>query len=409
MMHRFLACVILVFGSLSLMAQEPASTNEFDLNVVSKKYSDTWRQIESLREERLSTVKTQYLGVLDNLYQKSISKGDLDAVIAVKSEKDRILTDVSPTDAERTAMPEELNKSRAAYDQHAVRIVKEQGDQLRQLYDRYKKLLELQERKLTVLGRVDDALAVRAEKERMMDDLPAVASAQPAGPAPAAPATTADPFTNAAATATTTYTFYKPGAEPHVDQKDMQKLQTFSASPQSRAAGMVYTLDVGVITAKGKLQTTKNTSTGWYTKTEAGTVFHKPRIWITGRNKSIEAGSKLVIEYFSSNIETSGRQKDCIEIIVLPAIAQGKTVVVDGKGIGLYKNESEQNWGGGASKSKQGREFDGLIVSIYGKDGTALFQQMTSQTLDKEVSPTLPLEKPCPQDPQPAQGAPRTM
>jgi hypothetical protein len=179
----------------------------------------------------------------------------------------------------------------------------------------------------------------------------------------------------------------------------MQKLQSFSASPQSRAAGMVYTLDIGVVTSKGKLQTSKNTNTGWYTKTESGTIFHKPRIWITGRNKSIEAGSKLVIEYFSSNIETSGRQKDCVEIIVLPTIPQGKTVVVDGKGIGLYRYENEQNWGGGASKSKHGREFNGLIVSIYGQDGSALFQQMTSQTLDKEVSSTLPQENPCPQDP----------
>jgi hypothetical protein len=299
-------------------------------------------------------------------------------------------------------MPEELKKSRSSYDQNSVRVVKEQGDLLRQVFDKYKKMLEVQEKKLTVQDRVDEALAVRAEKERIMDDLPVEASAPPALPTPAAPTMPAIPTPSAAPTSS--YTFYKPGTEPHVDQKDMQKLQTFSASPQSRAAGMVYTLDVGVITSKGKLQTTKNTSTGWYTKTESGTVSHKPRIWITGRNKSIEAGSKLVIEYFSSNIETSGRQKDCVEIIVLPTIPQGKTVVVDGKGIGLYKYEYEQNWGGGTSKSKQGREFDGLIVSIYGQDGSALFQQMTSQTLDKEASPTLPLEKPCPQDPPPPPG-----
>ena len=382
------------------MAQTPAATNEFDLNVVSKKYSDTWRQIDSRRDERLTAVKTQYLAGLDNLYQKAISKGDLDAVIAVKAERDRILTDVSPTDAERDALPEELKKSRSSYDQNSARVIKEQGDQLRQLYDKYRKTLESQERKLTVQGRVDDALAIRAEKDRMMDDLPSAASDQPATPTPATPTTPVDPFTNAAPSPS--YTFYKPGTEPHVEQKDIQKLQAFTASSQSRAAGMVYTLDIGVVTSKDKLQTAKNTSTGWYTKTEVGTVSHKPRIWITGRNKSIAEGSLLAIEYFSSNIETPGRQKDCVEIIVLPTIPQGKTVVVDGRGVGLYRYEYEQNWGSGISKSKQGREFDGLIVSIYAQDGSALFQQMTSQTLDKEVSPTLPVEKPCPQDAQPA-------
>lgn len=394
--------MIFVLSSLSLKAQEPAATNEFDLNVVSKRYSDTWRQIETRREERVSALKTQYLAALETLYQKAISKGDLDGVIAVKSEKDRILTDVSLADAERAALPEALKTQRLSYDQNSARVIKEQGDQLRQLYDKYKKMLELQEKKLTLQGLVDDALAVRAEKERMMDDLPAAAGEQPA--APAAPAATkpVDPFTNAAQTAS--YTFYKPGTEPPVSQKDMQKLQSFPASAQSRAAGMVYTLEIGVVTSKGKLQTSKNANTGWYTKSEAGTIFHKPRIWITGRNKSIPAGSKLVLEYFSSNIQTSGRQKDCVEVIVLPTIPQGKTVIVDGKGIGLYKYEYEQNWGGGVSKSKQGREFEGLIVSIYGQDGSALFQQMTSQTLDEEVSPALPLEKACPQDPQPLPG-----
>jgi hypothetical protein len=408
MKHRIIACVILVFSGLSVMAQEPAATNEFDLNVVSKKYSDAWRQIEGRREERLSALKTQYLAALEVLYQKAIAKGDLDAVIAVKSEKDRILTDVTLGDADRAALPAELKTQRATYDQGSARVIKEQSDQLRQLYDKYKKTLEFQEKNLTVQGRVDDALAVRSEKERMMDDLPAVAaSEQPVTPAAPAPTKPADPFTNAAAP-TATYTFYKPGTEPPVPQKEMQKLQSFPASAQSRAAGMVYTLEIGVVTSKGKLQTSKNANTGWYTKSESGTVFHKPRVWITGRNKSIEAGTKLVIEYFSSNIQTSGRQKDCVEIIVLPTIPQGKTVIVDGKGIGLYKYEYEQNWGGGVSKSKQGREFEGLIVSIYGQDGSALFQQMTSQTLDKEVSPKIPLEKPCPQDPQPTPpGAPR--
>jgi hypothetical protein len=408
MMNRLLACVFLVFGSLTVTAQEPAATNEFDLNVVSKRYSDTWRQIEDRREERLSALKTQYLATLDSLYQQAISKGDLDGVIAVKAEKDRILRDVQPTDAERAAMSEEMKKPRSTYDQGSARVVKEQGDQLRQLYDKYKKMLELQEKKLTLQDRVEDALAIRAEKERMLDDLPAAANDVPATPAVAdKPAPVPAAATNAGPTSS--YTFYKPGAEPQVAQKDMQKMQTFYASQQSRAGGMAYNLEIGVVTSRGKLQTSKQTNTGWYTKSESGTIYHKPRVWITGRNKSIDAGSKLVIEYFSSNIQTSGRQKDCVEVIVLPTIPQGKTVIVDGKGIGLYKYEYEQNWGGGVSKSKQGREFEGLIVSIYGPDGSALFQQMTSQTLDKEVSPTLPVEKPCPQDPQPPVGMPRVM
>ena len=219
MMKRLLAGVFLVVSSLPLLAQEPAATNEFDLNVVSKRYSDTWRQIETLRHERLSAAKTQYLAVLDKLYQKAISKGDLDEVIAVKAEKDRILTDVTPTGAECAAMPEDLKKNRASYDQNSARVVKEQGDQLRQVYDKYKKMLELQEKKLTLQGRVDDALAVRAEKDRMSDDLPDAAVDQPVVATPAA--ATVPTVPTAPAASTSSYTFFKPGAEPHVEQKDI--------------------------------------------------------------------------------------------------------------------------------------------------------------------------------------------
>lgn len=348
MIRRILMITTALFSALPLMAQEPAATNEFDLNVVSKKYSDAWRQIENRRQERLSAMKTQYVAALENLYQKAISKGDLDGVIAIKAEKDRILTDVSLTDADRSAMAEELKSLRISYDQNSKCMMKERGDQLRQLHGKYVRTLETQEKKLTLQGRVDEALAIRAEKERIMDDLPAEASASPAIPTPAAPAPAAPaPATPIpTVTPTSSYTFYKPGMEPPVEQKNTKKVQLLFTSPQSRAAGMIYTLDVCLITSKEKLQTSKNISAGWYMKSELGTVFHKPRIWITGRNKSIEAGSKLVIEYFSSNIETSSRQEDCVEIIVLPAIPQGKTVVVDAKGIGLYKNESESNYGG---------------------------------------------------------------
>ena len=399
MKQLFLAGIFFVFGGFSLWAQEPTASKDFDLNAVSKKYSDTWRQIESRRAERLSTLKTQYLAALDEIYQKAMAQGDLDGVLAAKSEKDRILTDVELPAADREAMPDTLKKPRSLYDQSFTRVLQEEKDQLRQLHEKYKKTLETQERKLTTQGRVDEALAVRAEKERISDDLPIEENKPPAIQPPVTPTTpAAEPPPAGAASA---YTFYKPGTEPPVPQKDMHKMQLFFASPQSRAAGMIYTLEIGVMTSKDKLDTSKDSHTGWNTKSEIGTVFYKPRIWLTARNKSILVGSKLVIEYFSSNVETSGRQKDCIEIIDLPAIPQGKTVVVDGRGIGLYRYEYEQNYGSAVWKSKRGRDFEGLIVSIYGSEGTAQFQQMTSQTLDKEVSPTLPTEKPCPQDGRP--------
>ncbi len=400
MRFRLLLAAFLATGVVATLAQN-ATNSAFDLNAASLAYSESWRQIEGKRTERLANLKTQYLNALEGLTKKAMAKGDLDEVLAVKAEKDRAQTDTPTMDADLAAMPVALKNARAAYDQSALRIRTEQEQMLRGLHEKYIQTLQAQERKLTSQGNLDDALAVRAEKERVMDHIQAETSA-PAASLPAAEESPTNAVTVADTNAAAPYTFYRPGTEPPVGQKNLRKMQLAATSPQNRAAGMVYTLEVGDIVSKENLQTTKDTATSWYTKSETGTIFHRPRIWITARNKSIDAGSKLAIEYFSSDIEAGTRQKDCAEIVTLPAIAQGKTVIVDAKGIGLYKYEYESNYGSGASRTKRGREFDGLIVSIYKKDGSVLIQQTSSQTLEKEASSALPPETVCPQGPVPS-------
>lgn len=174
-------------------AAEPASKPEFDLDAASRSYTDTWRQIESRKAERLSTLKQQYLDALDKAVEAAMKKGDLDGVLAAKAEKDRILTDSPVLQPAAGSTPPSLRNLLDSYEHSHDRIAKEQDQQLRALNERYVATLTTQERALTRQGRLDEALAVRAEKERVMDDLPEAAApaaeepaTEPLKPAPAA-------------------------------------------------------------------------------------------------------------------------------------------------------------------------------------------------------------------------------
>ena len=183
----FLILVAPFLAQVSARAQETNVAETADLNSLSKKYSDTWRQIETKQEQHLTTLKTQYIASLDTLLKSTMANGDLDGVLAAKAEKDRLLTDTPMSDDDRAAMPPELKTARAGYDQAAERIRGEYRKQFESLHTKYLQTLQEQEKKLTMQGRLDDAIAVRAEKDRVMDHVlhdippPAAESNAPAG------------------------------------------------------------------------------------------------------------------------------------------------------------------------------------------------------------------------------------
>ncbi len=410
-----LLAVFLAAGTVP--AQEPPPA---DLAGYKEQFDGSLRRLQMRGDQAVDGICRQYLDALNRLETSLQERGDLQSVILVRDEKARFEQAQKIPDDALAEDPASLKDAQAKYREQYDVLKKEKASKIVLLSERYMQDLTALERTLTNLGNAEAAAKVKAEREALLNNAavreaialnrqkkpgpaPAPAAAAPTEEKPAeeTPAEPAAPKPAPAATtsAVPAYTFYKPGTEPAVSSKDIRKLQLSFTSPQSRAAGAAFSMSASVVTSKEQLQTSKDVGQSWYTKSAQGTVFYKPRVTILARNKGIDATSKLIVEYFSKSIDEQDRQKDCVESIVLPAVPQGQGVVVDAKGIGLYKFEYESNWGVGGQKSKRGREFYGLILSIYKPDGSLLFQQVSSQALDKEASPTVPLEKPCPQGP----------
>lgn len=166
--------IISLLPFLEAFAQEEVV---FDLNAISRKYSDTWRVIENRQAERMSALKGEYIAAIEEYEKKAMGKGELDEVLAARAEKDRLLQDRGLTPADREAMLASLLSLLDQYEKKIDRITAESRTQLRSLHERYMKSLDTQERKLTSQGKLDEALAIRAEKERVKDHLPVDASA----------------------------------------------------------------------------------------------------------------------------------------------------------------------------------------------------------------------------------------
>src|SRR5262249_21295652 len=118
------------------------------------------------RREKVTTLNKDYLATLEKLKQEVASRGDLDGALAARNEIDRVNRGQIPPPS--NAVPSWLLGPQKKYEQDvqlATKTLSERADALKQKYVR--DLDELQ-KQLTVAGDLDGAVAVRAEKQRMV-------------------------------------------------------------------------------------------------------------------------------------------------------------------------------------------------------------------------------------------------
>jgi hypothetical protein len=123
------------------------------------------------REKWLAALRTWYGQELTKLQAERAKLGDLEGAVAGKAERERITASAEPTQAQIDAMPEALRKLRAIYDAGLKRIADEAARR-NDAADR-KLLADLGalQKQLTVGGDLDNALAVRVERERIEADI----------------------------------------------------------------------------------------------------------------------------------------------------------------------------------------------------------------------------------------------
>lgn len=160
-----------VFAAITLsLAVGPAwsqvaPANPPGLAPLKAQYEAKKLELEAGGASQISDLSAKYAAALDNLITQKTASGDLDAVIAIRAEKVAL---ADPLNLPKLAgAPPELDRFRTTFTDNRDEILKSTAKSVGELNTRYAAGLTQLEIQLTKTGSVDEALAVRGEKERI--------------------------------------------------------------------------------------------------------------------------------------------------------------------------------------------------------------------------------------------------
>jgi len=177
MKHGFFL-ILLLGGVFSLHAQ--------DMDELQKRFAEEVAQLQEKKQKAVHEWEQEYLRSLLDLKSRVRDDGDLDALLAITKETERLL--------EERGLPEPFSSldDLKAVQEEALGRLKRLDDverkELRSLAVTYDQLLEALQRKRTRNDQIDQALAIREERERIAAAYPPLEGEQTASSSANAPA-----------------------------------------------------------------------------------------------------------------------------------------------------------------------------------------------------------------------------
>ncbi len=348
-----------------------ASTNSPSLDELKKQYEAIFADLQRQDHDSAKIIKQRYLNGLAALEESLQAAGNkLSAVLAVHGEKERFEQSGTMPDSALAAGLPALRKLQETWRAQTDAWPREQAQRVVATSERYLQCLANLQKTLAARNDAAGVEAVKASKEKLLSNkmvrqaLELVQTSKPETPIgkePVAP----EPVTPVTAPATIVevgdYKFYPQGKEPSL--KNLQSWRMDFPSSDRRSAQFFYDVHLSVIIDKSARSVT-------------------PRITVAAKNHDIPAGSKLVLEYFIRSMgRTATVSREKAESISLPKIVRGQAYTVDSKGVNL----AHYFW-----YSSSGREFYGLIISMFDDDGKLLFQQCGPTTLASQCAAAKP-------------------
>src|SRR5690349_18697205 len=110
-----LAALLLTVFLSPVRADEPHLPEE--LTALTKQYIDAFAPITERQQARMVTLQKEYAAALAKLKDEIMQRGDLDGVVAVKDELERLEYNQELTAEQKRAMPQRLSGLRANYEQ----------------------------------------------------------------------------------------------------------------------------------------------------------------------------------------------------------------------------------------------------------------------------------------------------
>ncbi len=416
-MQRLILCAwLLVAGGAAwgqAVVPKPAAASSATaptLADLKKQFESAMRDTQRANREALKTLRQVYSDSLSKLQADLQAAGEMQSVLAVRDEKARFEQTGEIPAAALVTEPAALRKAQDDWNTSCQQAPVAQAQKLVGLSEKYMQQLSLLQKSLTARNDQEGLKAVNDETERLLGNnvireaLALAKAAKPVTPEKTATNTATPPVKPEPVKPTTTtptkapeaklvevgeYKFYPAGKEPAAKDARDQRLEFPSA--ERRNTAYFYTLSVKIYVDKAKLHTNRHTNYDYITKEESGDLASIPRITLASRNKDIPEGCQLVVQYFSRQIaRATDVREERVEHIKTPQIARGQALSVDGQGITLYKSDYRSSYG---YRERSGREFCGLILSVFDPEGKLLIQQCTPSSLIKACTPGMAAEK----------------
>jgi hypothetical protein len=143
-----------------------------ELVALKRQYAKPLKALAEQRAERTQQLTADYAASLQDQETAMTRQGNLDGVLAAKTELERIQTGKQPSDDERKNMPGWLVIRRTRYDASLDRLSKEQDQKENQLRESYVKDLQALQTLLTQRGKIDAAVTVKQECEQVLAGRP---------------------------------------------------------------------------------------------------------------------------------------------------------------------------------------------------------------------------------------------
>ena len=390
---RLLVAAVLGWTTLAGLGAEPAPKLEGSLDSLKVVYEQATAKIESDYEQGVSALDTRYPQDLNALKARVQQAGDLNGVMAVDAEIRRFETERNIPDAAAPGMPDNLLALQVAQREARAALDRDRNTKTVALVKLYLRRLEEAKKSLTMAGKLDEALAVNAEIDRvksnpavMASDFAAAAADVPAdqgaSKAPAEPPAPAGPAV-ADIKLPSGVKMYEGGA-PDVDGVTM-KSESLTATSRSK-----LTRKLTATVSKGETggPSRSSYSTGYSSvSSKSGSTTHYVRIGLRPASTQYRfAGGTLVVQYFAKEMGSQGKiepKPAATQTIPLPGIEISKPITVDCAPLSLYSRSYKyKSYYGTKYSSESGVDLYGVVVSAFDTGGALVYQGASSTALD---------------------------
>lgn len=388
---------LLLAGASGLTAN--AANQPDDISALKASYEKCFEKVDIAHSAKIETWRQEYRRVLLALKEQTQAAAQLDAVIAVREEMDRLERDGDLTEDDVLSEPQALVELQTVYLSALAKIGFEKSETTLALWNKYDGWLESQERKLTREGKIDAALALRKERQRARNDSRITAAKfnvtaheverqeSEEGSPPAIDMEASSP----------------PDLQPSEPLRDLPRgvtLHTGSKPPRSPVESLFKPLSLNRTghSPLGKgLSVSPEMARDNETKREGGRHHKIERIrdqwYLRIALKMMPAHdvleqATLVVQYFSKDATARGRIDPILKSIKrvpLQKVDTSTTCVVFPPVETAFRKEKigRNPW------RDTGSELYGVLISIYNADGSLAFQGASVRGLNDEASATL--------------------